>query len=174
MFLFKSCFSLKYYVILNYITNYNGLISSDIHYIIFDNVIKKNLVRKMDERVFVKCQYFILYFLIHKSFNFAQTSLVHSYSNVTPIRKLPYTFQMIYFNSYYFCGLFHFLWSNLYVLYTYASTISLTIYTRLVLKLYHINFVSYLLYPLRFHIIVNRQFCLQLFQCYILIINTGY
>jgi len=162
------------YVILNCIANYYGLISSDFHYIIFDNVIQKNLVRKVDERVFMKSQYFILYFFIHKSFNFTQTFLVHSYSSVTTIRKLPHTFQMIYFNSYYFCGLFHFLWSNLYVLYTYASTLSLTIYTRLVLKLYRINFVSYLLYPLRFDIIVNRQFCLQLFQRYILIINTGY
>jgi hypothetical protein len=120
-------------------------------------------------------QYFRLCFFIHKSFNFAQTSLVHSYSDFTSIRKLLCTFRMIYFNSYYFCGLlFHFVRSNLYVLYTYASTISLTIYTRLVLKLYRINFVSYLLYPLRFDIIVNRQFCLQLFQCYILIINMGY
>jgi len=60
-------------------------------------------------------------------------------------------------------------------LYATISTItSLTIYTRLVFQLYHINFVSYLLCPLRFDIIVNRQFCLQLFQCRILIINTGY
>jgi len=57
---------------------------------------------------------------------------------------------------------------------TISTIISLTIYTRLVFQLYHINFVSYLLCPLRFDIIVNRQFCLQLFQCRILIINTGY
>lgn len=100
----------------------------------------------------------------------------YSYSDLTPIRKLPYAFGMIYFNSYYFSGLlFHSVRSNLYMFYTSASTIiSLTIYTRLVFQLYHINFVSYLLCPLRFDIIVNRQFCLQLFQCRILIINTGY
>jgi len=85
---------------------------------------------------------------------------------------------MIYSNSYYFSGLvFHYIRSNLYMLYIYISTsaiIFLTVYTWLVFQLYRINFVSYLLCLLHFDIIVNRQFCLQLFQCCIPIMNTGY
>jgi len=155
--------------------------SLDIHY--FHHAILKNPVRKMDEWVFNKFLWhftimvFLTMFFHTQIYQFHSNFFrLYSYFDLTFIGKLPYAFGMIYFNSYYCSGLlFHSVRSNSYMLYTSASTIiSLTIYTWLVFQLYHINFVSYLLYPLRFDIIVNRQFCLKLFQCCILIINMGY
>jgi len=149
--------------------------SLDIHYFVFYYAILKSLVKNgISEFLTNFCgtslSCFFYCFFIRKSFNFTQTSL--DYIIAVLISPLSENFLMllewfilthiivlaccsIRFGQTYICYI------HLYA--TISTIISLTIYTRLVFQLYHINFVSYLLCPLRFDIIVNRQFCLQLF-----------
>jgi len=157
--------------------------SLDIPYFVFYYAILKNLVRKMEEWVFNTFlrHFTIMVFLTVFSYaNFTQTSLDYIVILISPLSEnfpmLLEWFILTHIIAVVCCSILFGQTYTCYIhLYATISTItSLTIYTRLVFQLYHINFVSYLLCPLRFDIIVNRQFCLQLFQCRILIINTGY